>query len=529
MSDRKFFRSGDWNGFWALLADNVANLVIAAGICKGVFNMPDWVVFGHILPGLGVSLVAGLSFYAYQAYKLQEKEDRDDVTALPYGISTPVLFIYLFGVLAPLYFGWKGEFGDKAAVMAWQAGVAACFMGGAIECFGSVFGPSLKKITPRAGMLGTLAGIALAYIATVPLAAIMEHPLVGIPALGIVLAGLVAGLKLPGGLPAGLVAICLGCGIGLATGVAEVDTSWRPALYVPLPIFGDLITGFKLLFSKPAILAVVLPIEIYNFIETMNNVESAEAAGDSYPVATCQIADGAGTMIGALFGSTFPTTVYIGHPAYKRLGSRLGYAAAVGLVLFFVAVTGLHAFFYKLIPTAAVAPLLVFVGTVIVAQAFAETPKSHGVAVAFAMLCHMSNLLVTKVGGVLTVSGITNDDALTGKLATQGVHWAGHQIMAQGAIVSGLVWGAIVAYLVDRKTKHSAGFCFAGSFLTLIGVIHGPTLGWYPNEIAGSYALLGLVILCFTGADSVYTVHDESEAETQQQSDVADDLEDARE
>jgi adenine/guanine/hypoxanthine permease len=504
MKPRALFRSGDWNGFWALLADNVANLVIAAGICKGVFHMSDEIVFGRILPGLGVSLLAGLSFYAYQAYKLSMKENRDDVTALPYGISTPVLFIYLFGILAPLYFGWKDEFGEQAGVMAWQAGVAACFMGGAIECLGSVLGPSLKKITPRAGMLGTLAGIALAYIATVPLASIMEHPLIGLPALGIVLAGLVAGLRLPGGLPAGLVAIVLGSVVGLVTGVGSIDTSWRPAIHVPVPIVSDLIEGFKLLLAHPAILAVVLPIEIYNFIETMNNVESAEAAGDKYPVGICQVADGAGTMIGALFGSTFPTTVYIGHPAYKRLGSRLGYAAAVGVVLFIVAVTGLHAFFYKLIPTAAVAPLLVFVGTVIVGQAFSECPKSHGVAVAFAMLCHMSNLLVTKVGGVLQVGGITNDQVFTDQLSQQGIHWAGHQIMSQGAIVSGLIWGALVAYLIDAKTKLSAGFAFAGALLTLIGVIHAPTLGWYPNSIAAGYALLGAVILMFGGSESAF-------------------------
>ncbi|MCA9776380.1 MAG: xanthine/uracil/vitamin C permease [Candidatus Eremiobacteraeota bacterium] len=499
----RLWKSSDWNGFWALLADNLANLVIAAGVCKGVFNMPDEIVFGRILPGLGVSLVAGLSFYAYQGYKLGQKENREDVTALPYGISTPVLFIYLFGVLAPLYFGWLDQYGDQAALMAWQAGVAACFMGGAVECLGSLFGPTLKRITPRAGMLGTLAGIALVYIATVPLASILEHPLVGLPALGIVLAGLIAGLRLPFGLPAGLVAIVLGSAIGLATGAATIDTTWRPSLHVPLPVVGDIIQGFQLLLSKPEILAVVLPIEIYNFIETMNNVESAEAAGDAYPVRTCQVADGAGTMIGALFGSTFPTTVYIGHPAYKRLGSRLGYAAAVGLVSLFVAVTGLHAFFYKLIPTSAVAPLLVFVGTVIVGQAFSESPRRHGVAVAFAMLCHVSNLLVTNINGVLQVHDLPNDEALLSKLAGQGIHWAGHQTMALGAIVSGLIWGAIVAYLIDHKVARAAGFAFAGGLLTLFGVIHGPTLGFYPNSIALGYALLGGVILLFSGAESV--------------------------
>lgn len=500
---KSFFRGGDWNGFWALLADNVANLVIAAGVCKGLFHMPDELVFGRILPGLGVSLVAGLSFYAYQGYKLSQKEGRDDVTALPYGISTPVLFVYLFGVLAPLYFGWLPEYGEQAAVMAWQAGVAACFLGGAIECLGSVFGPALKKVTPRAGMLGTLAGIALVYITAVPMASIMEHPLVGLPALAIVLAGLIAGLTLPFRLPAGLVAIALGCGIGLVTGVATVDTTWRPALYVPLPVIGDIFSGIKLLLAKPEILAVVLPIEIYNFIETMNNVESAEAAGDAYPVRTCQVADGAGTMVGALFGSTFPTTVYIGHPAYKKLGSRLGYAAAVGFVLLFVAVTGLHAFFYKLIPTAAVAPLLVFVGTVIVGQAFSECPKRHAVAVAFAMLCHISNILTVKIGGVLQAHDLANDATLIEKLTAQGIHWHGHQVLGQGAIVSGLLWGGIVAYLIDHKIERSAAFCLAAAALSLLGVIHAPTLGWHPGPVALGYALMAVVILCFRGTTSV--------------------------
>lgn len=497
MTKRTLFQAGDWNGFWALLADNLANLVLAAGVCKGLFAMPDQVVFGRILPGLGVSLLAGLTFYAYQAYRLSVTEDRDDVTALPYGISTPVLFVYLFGVLAPLYFGWKGEFGEQAGVMAWQAGVAACFLGGLVECLGSVLGPKLKEVTPRAGMLGTLAGIALVYIATVPLAAIFEDPLVGLPALGLVIGGLVAGFRLPFGLPAGFAAIVLGTAIGLVSGVATFDTDWRPALYPPIPIFGDLVAGFHLLLARPEILAVVLPIEIYNFIETMNNVESAEAAGDHYPVGRCQVVDGLGTMVGSLFGSTFPTTVYIGHPAYKALGARLAYAWGVGAVLFLLAVTGTYSFLYRLIPAAAVAPLLVFVGTVIVAQSFRESPARHGVAVAFAILCHVSNILVTKMGGVLQVAGLENNQALVESLEEKGVHWTGHQALSQGSIVGGLLWGALVASIIDGKKRAAVGFAWSAAALSLIGIIHHPSVGWYPDPIALGYFILGATFLIF--------------------------------
>jgi len=43
---------------------------------------------------------------------------------------------------------------------------------------------------------------------------------------------------------------------------------------------------------QPTLFAIIVPLEVYNFLETMNNVESAESAGDRYPVRNCQIMDG---------------------------------------------------------------------------------------------------------------------------------------------------------------------------------------------------------------------------------------------
>ena len=181
MGDRvkyPLFHRHDLTGFWALFSDNLANIVISTGICLIVFNMPPNVVFGRILPGLGISLLFGLSFYAYLAKRLAQKENRTDVTALPYGISTPVLFIYLFGIIGPVYWKLSADGVKNASVIAWQVGIAAAFTGGIIEALGSIFGPVLKRCTPRAGMLGTLAGIAIVWIATVPMAEIFEHPLI---------------------------------------------------------------------------------------------------------------------------------------------------------------------------------------------------------------------------------------------------------------------------------------------------------------------------------------------------------------
>lgn len=520
-NDYPWFGRHDLSAFWALFADNLANMVIVSAVCGFVFHMSPDIVFGHILPGLGVALLLGLGFYAMLARWVARDERRFDVTALPYGISTPVLFVYLFGIIGPVYGAGLGAGLDKSAAgeMAWQVGLAAAFLGGLLEMGGSALGPFLKRITPRAGMLGTLAGIALVYIATVPLAEIMEHPLVGMPGLAIVVIALIAGIKLPGGLPAGLVAILLGVFMALTTGL--VDVSESPSLSrgfaFPLPVFGDLFEGLRLLFvDHTSLLMVVLPVEIYNFIETMNNVESAEAAGDEYPVRLCQVADGAGTLIGALFGSPFPTTVYIGHPAYKKLGARCGYALAVGVVMFLIAVCGFMDFLRHWIPVAAVAPILVFVGVTLCGEAFRATPKAHGAAVAVSLIPHVADIVVLRMTGVLreastwlgpvpgelgtkiaSLGGPLPADLVSQFLVGANIHYMGLVALSKGAILVGLIWGAIVALLIEKKVKNAGLFAVAAYMLTVLGVIHqAGGLGFYPeNSLALSYLLLAG--LCF--------------------------------
>lgn len=504
------FSRHDFSAFWALFTDNLINLMVLSAICQFVFNMPPEIVFGRIVPGAAIAILAGIAVYATMAKRVANREGRA-VTALPYGISTPVMFVYLFGVIGPIY--WAT--GD--ALLAWQVGIGAGFMGGIVAALGALIGPFLKRVTPRAGMLGTLCGIALVFIGTVPFAEVFEDPIIGFVSMLIIVWGLVGRYKLPYNLPAGLVALLLGTLIAFLMGKASISFD-GVGFYPPIPYFGDLFVGIQHLFNNPELFLVLIPVQIYNFIETMNNVESAEAAGDKYPVAICQVTDGAGTMVGALFGSPFPTTVYIGHPAYKRMKAHSGYIIGVGVVIPIAAFFGLLAFLANLIPIAAAAPILVFVAISLISNTAASVKPSHMAAVGVAMIPHISSFLMVKWGSLMNALrdvGAENlpnlgDAALVGALLQQGAHFEGHLALSQGAIITGLIWGAIVASVIDGDFKIAGGFSLAAGVMAAIGIIHSATL--HLPEFSGislGYLIIAVFLLVYPRLLKVEHMDDE--------------------
>ena len=498
-SEYKLFHRSDLSAFWALFTDNLTNLIVLSGICKFVFNMPTEIVFGRIVPGAAIAILAGVVVYTIMARRLAAKTGRNDVTALPYGISTPVMFVYLFGVIGPIYWA------TQDAELAWQVGIAAGFIGGIVAAFGAIAGPFLKRVTPRAGMLGTLCGIALVFIGSVSLASILESPVVGFASLMIIIWGLVGQFKLPFNLPAGLAALIVGTVIALIMGETSISFE-GVAFNPPVPYFGDLIIGLQHLFNHMELFLVLIPVQIYNFIETMNNVESAESAGDEYPVAVCQVTDGVGTMIGALFGSPFPTTVYIGHPVYKAMKARCGYVLGVGIVFFLAATFGLLAFLSNLIPLSAAAPILVFVAISLISHSATSVKKSHIIAIILAMMPHVSSFIMVKWGSMMNALrdvGAQNlpnltDPAMVIAMSQQGAHLLGHQALSQGAIITGLVWGSIVANVIDAQFKHAGWFSIAAAIMASIGILHSATLHMpHLTGIVGGYLMIGAFLLIY--------------------------------
>ncbi|MDH3976670.1 MAG: NCS2 family permease, partial [Deltaproteobacteria bacterium] len=351
MSDNtfKWWRSGDLDGFFGLFIDNIIQLILIVVLCRFVVGLPDELVVGRILPGVAVSLLIGNLFYAWQAKRLAERTGQGEVTALPYGVNTVSLFAYILFVMAPVMAQ------TKDAELAWRVGLAACFGSGVIELGGAFIVGWVKRVTPRAALLTTLAGIAITFISMDFCFRIFADPLVGLIPLAFIFISYIGRVYLPANIPAGFVAVIIGTLLawimGRMDGAALSDAA-AISLQPPIPYLSDLLGALT---SKYVIayLPVIVPMGLFNLLGSLQNLESAEAAGDKYEVKSSLAANGIGTIAASIFGSTFPTTIYIGHPGWKRMGAGVGYSVLNGAVITVICFLGLVGFITALIPVEA--------------------------------------------------------------------------------------------------------------------------------------------------------------------------------
>src|ERR1700674_4822899 len=458
---------GDWNGFFGLFTNVVLNVIMLTGLCLGVVQLPPDTVFGRILPALGIALPLGNLFYAYLAWQLAKKEGRSDVTAMPYGPSVPHMFIVVFLIMLPTYLK------TKDPVIAWHAGLAWCFIIGVIVLAGAFVGPAIRAMTPRAAMLGTLAGISIAFISMRPAFQMWETPWIGLVCFAIVLIAWTANIRLPGGLPGGLAAVIVGTAIAWAVSLGGWSDYMQPAAVgksfaqfgVHIPIFSsDVWQGLA---QVAPLLVTAIPLGIYNFTEAMNNVESASAAGDNYNLRKILLADGLGAIVGSMLGSPFPPAVYIGHPGWKAVGGRIGYSLATGIAIAIVCFLGLTALLLALIPLVAILPILLYIGLVIGAQAFQASPANHAPAVVLALLPNIANWGQSQVETGLAVAGANLTPDLQAKLSDGGaILYHGMVRFGGGATLAGLMLGAIAVFIIDRDFRNATIFALVAAALS---------------------------------------------------------------
>src|SRR6266849_3965008 len=204
MTHPRWIRAGDMKGLLGIALDNVTQLVILSSLLIGVFKFPADLVLQRMVPGTALGVLAGDLAYTWLALKLMRRTGREDVTAMPFGIDTPTLFAMVFGVLGPVMLAT----GDP--VLAWKVGMAAMIAIGLAKLGLAFAGDWIRRVVPRAALLGSIAGISILLIAFLPMLKIIRDPLVGLVALILLLLALFARVRMPFGLPGAFVAVLAG-------------------------------------------------------------------------------------------------------------------------------------------------------------------------------------------------------------------------------------------------------------------------------------------------------------------------------
>jgi adenine/guanine/hypoxanthine permease len=496
----RIFAVGDINAFFGLMLDNMSGLVIMATILTGAFEMPREIVLGKMIPGSAMGVLFGDLVYTWMAVRLARQSGSREVTAMPLGLDTPSTFGLAFGVLGPTWLA------SRDAIFTWQVGMATIVLMGAFKIVAAFCGPALRRSIPRAGLLGSIAAVALLLIAYLPLLRLFASPVVGFLSLGVVLAALVARLKLPFRLPGAFAGILCGTVAYYLLGGAGLLPAGHhffphlPELRFSLPL--PTIAFLPGLAQALTFLPLALPFAIATVVGGVDVTESAAAAGDDYSTRDILLVEGVATFLAGLCGGVLQSTPYIGHPAYKGMGGRAGYTLATALFIGLGGVFGYLSFFVDLLPEAAVAPILIFIGIEITAQAFEATPRRHFRAIALAFLPTIAYLVQIEHGLLLGNLGKKAAD-LTGELI---VSYKATLVLGNGFIVTSLLWGAAFAALLDHELRRAAAFLIVCAGATLCGAIHSPLdsgamfLPWAPPEpltwhLAAGYTVMALLFL----------------------------------
>jgi adenine/guanine/hypoxanthine permease len=480
----RWFVRGDVDGFFGLALDNLIQVLLISSLWTHVLGFSTARLYGCVLPGVAVSLVVGNVFYARQAYQLARATGRTDVCALPYGINTVSLIGYVFLIMLPAKLAAinHGASLAEAEDVAFSAGLVATIGSGVLEGGGAFVVGRLRRWTPRAAMLSTLGGIAITFIAAGFLFKTFASPLVAFLPLGAVLLTYFGRVRFPAGIPGGLVAVALGTTLAWVTPMLKLDPSafsmatGQLGINLPFPVPGAIARGLQhgALWTT---IGVVIPMGLFTIIGSLQNLESASAAGDDYPTLPSLVANGAGTILGALFGSPFPTTIYIGHPGWKALGARIGYSIVNGVFFTLVGLSGAAAVVGYLVPIEAGMAIVLWIGIVIVAQAFSATPREHAPAVAIGLLPGIAawGALMLKTGLRAAGMGTTErpfSDALVATLGRADVAANGVFALEQGFLLTSMIWSTITVEVIERRFGRASLWALAASALSMVGLVH---------------------------------------------------------
>jgi AGZA family xanthine/uracil permease-like MFS transporter len=494
-------RWGDVNGLFGMLLDNLAALVLLYTLLAA----PDFrdnrftpaFVLTWVVPGTVTGVLLGAVLYAWMARRLAQRSGRADVTAMPVGLDTPsVIGVSLF-VLVPALADGRAVLADRnleplelqhlASVFAWQVGAVVLVMVGLFKLVVAPLGALVRSWLPRAALLGSLAAIALALIAFIPLSRhVATAPVVGLPVLTIILVTLLARRGAQNAIPGTVLALAVGFLIVLASALLA-PRGWS---FVPLPgasllnpgevqplageVWGQ-VWWNEVLRSAVGKLPLALPFALFTVVGGMQCAESAAAAGDDYDPRGVLLVQGAATTVAGLLGGVVQTTPYFGHPAYKKMGAGWAYVVLAAAVLALAGYFGWFTRSLEWVPGAVLFPVVIYIGLRTIAHSYESTPPRDYAAMALAAVPVLAYLIVVAIEEMLGDAARPKPEGVVGP--TGYVLLQALRCLGNGFILTSLLWATALTALLDGKPRRAAVAMLIAAVCSLFGLIHSPLRG----------------------------------------------------
>jgi AGZA family xanthine/uracil permease-like MFS transporter len=165
---------------------------------------------------------------------------------------------------------------------------------------------------------------------------------------------------------------------------------------------------------------------------------------------------------------------------------------------------GVVALMMAIIPSVALLPILLYIGMLIGAQAFQESPHKHAPAVVLAIVPTIAAWGTTQINNALGAAGTDAGKVGLDALANNGVLYHGLQVLGSGATLCGIILGSIAVMIIDGKLMKAAAFSLTGAVLTFFGLIHSEAIGVMKMpEVAVSYLLVAVFLAILSRKEQI--------------------------
>ncbi len=461
--------SGDWAAGTYLFFSQLAVMVVCVSPLLAA-GFPPAIITVSVLPAFAWQHIVGHGYCAISALRLARREKRRSVTALPgLGVDLVGGLAVTLGVMMPTWL----DTGDP--YLTWGLGLGANLLFGLTKLFFCPLAAWLKRVVPRAALLGLLGGLLLVYVGTTYGITAMEQPYLAFFAIGVMTASMFG--QWLDRVPLIPVVIVLGPVIGYASGhwslpagALEISPALGQFTSAGLSHLGTAVSRYS---------PLIIPLALGNqLLRSLSNIEAAEVVGDAYDPRALLFVDGLVTTVGGAFvGSWMPTFLLAGQPGWKESGARIMYPGIAAVAYALTGFTGILWFLQESIPEGVIAGIFIWLALSVTNAAIKGAPPNHTPALLFSFIPVAAHLVVSQ--------------------AVDGADAHSLRALAAGFPFTAVVWAAVVVYLIERDPYRSAGWCLVGALLSLLGLMHSSMLGVHATSlpIVAGYAIWGSTIL----------------------------------